>query len=173
MFPVVEDDNRAGRRAVAADQIVDPRPFTSAELDGAVARIRTGRAPGPDGVPPEVARAALLLRPGLFLCVANAALSEGRFPRQMKEAKLVLIPKPIKNVGDPKAFRPISLLSVFGKVLEAMLEARLRQEIEDGGGLHERQHGFRRGRSALCARLSRWRERPRARPPSIRIFVRW
>ena len=150
LFPVVEDD-LAGRRAVVGNGVVDPRPFTAGELDEAVARIRKGKAPGPDGVPPEVAGAVLRLRPGLFLDVANAALSRGEFPRPMKEAKLVLIPKPIKNDGDPKTYRPISLLSVFGKVLEAMLESRLRGEIEERGGLHEKQHGFRRGRSTLGA----------------------
>ena len=76
------EDSGAGRRAVTRGQIVGPRSFTYGELDEAVARIRMGRASGPDGVPPEVARAVFLLRSGLFLSIANAALSGGRFPRQ-------------------------------------------------------------------------------------------
>ena len=66
----------------------------------------------------------------MFLHIANTALEEGKFPHVMKEARLVLLPKPVKNKGDPIMYRPISLLNVFAKVLEAMIEHRLKTDID-------------------------------------------
>ena len=108
-------------------------------------------APGPDGIGPDIAKAALREQRQIFLDIANRALREGKFPDAMKEAQLVLLPKPAKNKGDPIRYRPISLLNVFGKVLEAMIEKRLSIDIEAGGGLHANQYGFRRGRSTIGA----------------------
>lgn len=52
---------------------------------------------------------------------------------------------------DPRSYRRICLLPVFGKVLERMLVNRLVGLTEEG--MNERQYGFRSGRStvdALC-----------------------
>ena len=77
--------------------------------------------------------------------IANEALAKGNFPEKMKEARLTLIPKIGKSTDDAKGYRPISLLGVFRK----MLEARLKEEIRSKGDLHERQHGFQTGRSTI------------------------
>ena len=58
LFPDVED-RLTVNLGNAADEDTDGSPFTLDELEEAVTRIRSRKAPGPDGVPPEVARAAL------------------------------------------------------------------------------------------------------------------
>ena len=69
----------------------------------------------------------------------------------MKEAKLILVPKSVKNTGDDIKYRPISIINVFAKILEAMIERRLREQIKAGGRLHASQYGFRRDRSTIEA----------------------
>ena len=56
---------------------------------------------------------------------------------------MVAIPKPAKLVGDPKSYRPISLLCVPYKILESLIYARVEPLIDPL--LHKEQAGFRRG----------------------------
>ena len=146
LFPVVMDDVGVGRTPVDR-----PKKFTIEELERALRKIKNRKAPRPDGILPEVAKAAVLCSCDLFLEIANRSLVDGCFPGGMKEGRLALIPKPCKDKDQPKTYRPISLLGVFGKILEAMIEQRLKEELLVRGELHERQYGFRTGRSAVDA----------------------
>ena len=129
LFPAVRDD--VGGRVTTAERA---RPFTLDELHWSVGRIKNGKAPEPDGILPEIVKAAVSCRRNLFLEIANGALANGVFPAEMKEARLALIPKVGKGTeAGSKAYRPISLLGVFGKILESMLEQRLKSEIEKKG----------------------------------------
>ena len=60
---------------------------------------------------------------------------------------MVAIPKPGKPVGDPKSYRPISLLCVPYKILERLIYARVEPIINPL--LPKEQAGFRRGKSTL------------------------
>ena len=142
LFPQVAD---RGREEEEYDEEDGP-PFTEEELADAVNRIRMNKAPGPDGVLPAIARVAIRSTGDVFPQIANDALVRGVFPGQLKCARLVLIPK-LGHVAEK--YRPLSLISVFGKVLETMIADRLRRQTEDG--LHPLQHGFRRGRSPVGA----------------------
>lgn len=124
---------------------------TVEEVKEAGRRVKTGKAPGPDGIPPEACRLLLLECPQVFQKVAERLLEEGRFPEQWKKARLVLVPKPGKPAGTPSAYRPLCLLSTVGKAMEALIAGRLWAEIELNGSLSEKQFGFRRGCSTLGA----------------------
>lgn len=128
-----------------------PDPFSIDELANAIEKLNSRGAPGPDGIPVEVVRMADRVHPDQVLAVLNAALDTGEFPRIWKRARLVLLPKGDKPPDEPSAYRPICLLHVMGKVLEHLIRSRLRQEMEDEGGLSELQFGFRQGRSTLDA----------------------
>ena len=60
---------------------------------------------------------------------------------------MVAIPKPGKPVGDPKSYRPISLLCVPYKILERLIYARFEPLIDPL--LPKEQAGFRRGKSIV------------------------
>lgn len=124
---------------------------TEAELEQAVSRIKTGRAPGPDSILPEHARSAIMSEKLLFLSIYSKCLTTCYFPTEWKTARLVLIEKPGGNPENGKKYRPICLLSVLGKVLESIIDARLKTEIERTGGLSENQFGFRAGKSTIDA----------------------
>jgi len=70
--------------------------------------------------------------------------------RQLKIPKIwrrVAILKPEKPLGDPKSYRPISLLCVPFKILKRLIYARV-ETITDPL-LPQEQAGFRHGRSAV------------------------
>ena len=63
---------------------------------------------------------------------------------------MIALPKsPEKPRTDPASYRPISLLSVLGKMLERMMVARLDSRVS--ARMNESQHGFRGGRSTESA----------------------
>ena len=60
---------------------------------------------------------------------------------------VVAIPKPGKPMGDPKCYRPISLLCIPYKVFERLIHARVEPLIDPL--LLKEQAGFRHGKSTV------------------------
>ena len=109
-------------------------------------RLRTGKAPGPDGIPVEFLREAWKVMPGEFVTLFNVCLERGKFPRRWKTAEVVPILKsPDRDPSDLKAYRPISLLPTLGKWLERLIVDRLGPVL--GEVLDPSQHGFVPGKT--------------------------
>jgi hypothetical protein len=51
----------------------------------------------------------------------NATLRLEYWPKSLKTAQIIMIPKPGKNPTDVSSYRPISLLSTISKVLEKLI----------------------------------------------------
>ena len=124
--------------------------ISSCEL---AAAIKRGRPTCPGGS--KINKTILSYLPDSTLsrlrAILNAALSAGYFPDGFKQAEMRMIPKAGKPPTRPESFRPISLLEVPGKILERVVNARLRTHLETGNQLHPAQYGFRRGRGTVHA----------------------
>lgn len=127
------------------------KPFTEAELKDAVGRMKMRKAAGPDDIPPEIVRLTANAIPGFLLDVMNFHLAAGDFPTTWKISRLVLLPKPGKNISDPSGYRPLCILNVFGKLLEYLLLARLKECVNERNAISQAQFGFREGRSTVDA----------------------
>ena len=79
--------------------------------------------------------------------IFNAALSAGYFPKPFKDINQFLIPKPGKDHTDPKNYRLITLIEPISKILEKIINYRLKNYMEDTNQFHKYQYGFRTGRS--------------------------
>ena len=77
----------------------------------------------------------------------SSCLRQLKIPKIWRRALVVAIPKPAKPVGDPKSYRPISLLCVPYKILERLIYARVEPLIDPL--LPKEQAGFRRGKSTV------------------------
>lgn len=124
---------------------------TEEELRRALQRLKTGKAPGPDGVTVEIARLVGENCGERLLCEMNNCMRSQIFRREWKEAKLLLIPKSGSSPDQPSSYRPLCLINVFGKLLESVVKERIERELEEKGGLADGQHGFRKGRSTMSA----------------------
>ena len=119
----------------------------------AIHELSTSSAAGPDGIPSSLlVNCATELAP-LLLIVFTHSLSSGVVPPSFKLAAITHVFKS----GDrttPSNYRPISLTSVFSKVLERIIRKQVSSFIDKKGCLNSTQHGFRSGRSCLSALLS-------------------
>ena len=119
----------------------------------AIHELSTSSAAGPDGIPSSLlVNCATELAP-LLLIVFTHSLSSGVVPPSFKLAAIT----PVFKSGDrttPSNYRPISLTSVFSKVLERIIRKQVSSFIYKKGYLNSTQHGFRNGRSCLSALFS-------------------
>ena len=133
------------------DDIEVPTLFNREEILQACDKVKTGKAPGPDGLTPEVVKEAIKSRTEYFKGVFNNILSENSYPDIWKTSRLILIEKPKGSPTEEAKYRPICLINVLGKVYENLINKRLMEEVRSKGGLHEKQYGFREKRSTLNA----------------------
>jgi hypothetical protein len=84
----------------------------------------------------------------------HTSLSEGRLPDQWRAAKIIPLKKPGKDdYKKAKSWRPISLLSMLDKILEAVVADRISYAAETYGLLPTNHFGARKRRSAEQALL--------------------
>ena len=130
-------------------------PINEEEVKTAI-RETKNKTPGLD----EITKPVLQVIPAPAVrdlaTIMDSALQIGHFPTPWKIARIVPIRKPMKDPKTPTSYRPISLLSIPGKVFEKILNNRLRHFIEHHKYLPENQMGFREGRGAVdqCTWLS-------------------
>jgi hypothetical protein len=83
------------------------------------------------------------------LSLFQTSLDSGSLPSQWRHAKIIPLKKPDKeDYTLAKAWRPISLLSTLGKVLEAVVAERISHAVETSRLLPTNHFGARRRRSA-------------------------
>lgn len=144
----------SGTQSSLADQVPSSllsgslflHPTDVGEVNKIISQLRSDSAPGPDGIGPSFIKEVkdILLEPLTYIC--NLSLATGCFPDSWKLAQV----SPIYKNGhrsDPNNYRPISLLSVFSKILEKIVNTRLTAFFDKYNLISNSQFGFRRGKS--------------------------
>ncbi|KAK4818318.1 LOW QUALITY PROTEIN: hypothetical protein QYF61_010780, partial [Mycteria americana] len=108
---------------------------------------------GPDEIHPRVLKelADVLTKP-LSIIYQQSWLT-GEVPVDWRLANVT----PIFKKGqkeDPGNYRPVSLTSVPGKLMEQIILSAITRHVEDNQGIKPSQHGFRKGRSCLTNLIS-------------------
>ena len=134
-------------RATTPDAVNISDNFQQREFAVALQHLKPGKAPGPDFIGPE-----LILHDGAALKswlrdFLSSCLCRLKILKIWRRALVVAIPQPTKTVGDPKSYRPISLLCVPYKILERFMYACVESLIDPL--LPKEQAGFRRGKSTV------------------------
>jgi len=100
-------------------------PFTLAEAVHAVKLCKPGKAPGFDGHDYRMLRCLPESALRVFVSFANSLWDEGPLPESWLLGWLKFLPKSEVSSPNPSDYRPITLLSVWFKLLERMLWHRL------------------------------------------------
>lgn len=123
--------------------------FSIQEITSAARFLPYGKAPGPDNIPNEVLRAAVMSKPQIFKVVFDKCIEESVFPTRWKEAFLVLIPKPGRPLERPTSYRSLCMLDTTSKLFEKSIVRRLRELLVGEYALTDNQYGFRERRSTI------------------------
>jgi len=122
--------------------------ISSAEVDSAIRRIKTGKAPGLDDLPGECFRTACSKIVPFLTTLFNNLFDTHYFPRRWLESVIVPIHKK-GNKLDPDNYRGISLLPILSKIFSSILTRRLCVWLEDEGKICTEQAGFRTDHSTI------------------------
>jgi len=144
----VEKIKRLFNRLSAERRRAPPPPITAKELK-CLLKSLPNTSPGPDNVHNRCLKNYTDSLIEHLLKLFNASMSIGYVPDVWKQAYIILLLKPGKDRHLPSSYRPISLLSCLGKLLEKIVKQRLMTELDRRNILPYHQAGFRTGRSTL------------------------
>ena len=122
--------------------------INDARLAKYIDNINNNKTPGPDNIYPRELKELknVLINP--LTKMFNDSLSTGKVPSDFKIANVT----PIFKKGDksiPSNYRPISLTSIAGKLLESVIRDKIVAHLNKYKLIRDSQHGFRRNRSCL------------------------
>ncbi|KAI8516418.1 hypothetical protein Bbelb_049990 [Branchiostoma belcheri] len=115
-------------------------PPTIEELQKALKSLRSGKAPGVDGIPAEVLKHSGEVLHNELLWLYQRCWKDGAVPQDFKDAMIVTIYKRKGDRRDCGNSRDISLLSIAGKLLAKVALSRL--QVISEAMLPESQCGF-------------------------------
>jgi hypothetical protein len=123
-------------------------PFGPLKMMRLIDRLKTGRAPGCDGILAEhLQHAKNTSLPHLLCKVLNTCVMFGVVPSSFKQCLLVpILKKPSLNPALPNNYRPIMVSSIISKLLEYAVLDDTR-----GHNFHDLQYGFVEGRGTKMA----------------------
>ncbi|XP_043264182.1 uncharacterized protein LOC122404313, partial [Colletes gigas] len=119
-----------------------------AELQESLHKCKNS-SPGPDKLPNIFIKKLSIKALNYLLDLFNCIWCNNVFPKQWSEAIVVPIPKPDKNRNHIGSYRPIALTCCLCKLMERIINKRLRWFLERNRLLSIHQSGFRHRRSTL------------------------
>ncbi|CAM4680883.1 unnamed protein product [Lepidochelys kempii] len=111
-------------------------------------KLDVHKSMGPDELHPRVLKelAAVIAEP--LAIIFENSWRTGEVPDDWKKANVVPIFKKGKE-EDPGNYRPVSLTSVPGKIMEQVLKESILKHLHERKVIRNSQHGFTKGRSCL------------------------
>ena len=124
------------------------QPTCENEIKKLICQLKEGAA-GNDGISPKYLKCVSEVIAYPLTRIANLSF-EGVFPEELKCANVI----PLYKAQDPMLFnnyRPISLLSVFSKIIERLMYNRLVEFLNKNNFFNKYQFGFRNNHSTVMA----------------------
>ena len=138
-----------GEEAEMLTDITITKEIVEQEID----KLKKFKSPGPDEIYPRVLKECKEIISDTLVSVFRKSLDSGKVPLLWKQANVV----PIFKKGDKTLtanYRPVSLTSIVGKMMESVIAKNIREHLERHKLINESQHGFTKGRSCLTNLLS-------------------
>ena len=128
-------------------------PTYPQEIINIILNLDDKKSSGPHSIPVKLLKLASNHIAIPLSNIFNSSFQEGIFPNLCKTAKVIPIFKngPRDSVNN---YRPISLLPIFGKIMEKIMSVRLTNFLELHSILHPNQFGFRPGFSTSDSLIS-------------------
>ena len=128
-------------------------PVTPSEIEIIINSLNSNKSTGPYSIPTFLLKLLSSYIPVPLSKIANHSFVTGVFPNKLKFGKV----NPLHKTGsrdNPSNYRPVSILSVFSKIIEKLLYSRLYKFLESYEILYPFQFGFREKHSTMHALMS-------------------
>ena len=141
-----------GREDEKLKDVIIAREDILKEID----KLKKTKSPGPDEIFPRVIKECKDVVTDSLVHVFRNSIDTGIVPTLWKEANVVPIFKK-GNRALTSNYRPVSLTSVIGKLLESIMSNKIREHLDCHNLIKDSQHGFTKGKSCLTNLLSFYR----------------
>ena len=125
------------------------RKITVPEITETLQKCKNRSAPGEDQISYLILKNLYREQLSDIALIYNSCLKTGYFPMAWKQAKVVMLPIPGKDLTKPTSYRPISLLPAMGKIFERIVASRLSAFLEKVDYFNKNQAGFRKKRGTV------------------------
>lgn len=119
-----------------------PQPVDTNTVILTIKHLQETKSFGSDNISLRFIKDSLFVIAFYLTFIINTSLVTGTFPTSWKHAIVVPLYKN-GDVDDVSNYRPISLLTIFSKLLEKIVANQLSAYLENNGLLSNSQHGFR------------------------------
>ena len=128
--------------------ILDSILISNEDVEKAIAEFKVNKSPGIDNITSTYALKIkdIVVKPLRLLF--NKSIDTNEIPDDWKKSNIC----PIFKKGSrslPENYRPISLTTFFGKVMEKIIKKFIENYLESNDLIRDTQHGFRKGKSCL------------------------
>jgi hypothetical protein len=144
LAPISQMVSRSPRNSLAIS------PTDCHEVSSLINNLKNESSAGYDGVSSEILKIIKDVIVPYLTYIFNTCMENGIFPDAFKKSVLI----PIHKSGNKNCldnYRPISILTVFSKLFEKIINSRIYSFLETHNILADSQYGFRRGRSTSDA----------------------
>ncbi|MCW4346970.1 MAG: reverse transcriptase domain-containing protein [Candidatus Thiodiazotropha endolucinida] len=114
------------------------------EISTAIKSLRNNKSPGIDNIVNEHLKTTVNIMLPIYVKLFNIIFDTGIIPECWTLGTIKPIYKDKGNIREPGNYRPITLLSCFGKVFTAIINNRLNKFSDKHGLIHWEQAGFRK-----------------------------
>ena len=117
-------------------------PTNDEEVESLIKEMSTSKSVSPYSIPTNILKLSCSVMSKPPVKLINFSFSEGTFPELLKFANVIPVFKKGDNL-DYNNYRPKSLISNIGKLIEKIVHKRLYSFLEKNYILFEQQYGFR------------------------------
>ena len=151
---LIDTDSVLPQQTFATNLRINNIPLDEAKILALIRALTTNKAHGWDDISIQMIKICdeSLVKP--LMKIYQTSLDSCIFPSKWKKANVVPV---YKNKGDKcvvKNYRPVSLLSIFGKIFEKCIFDSVYTYFEDNNLFTNSQSGFRKGDSCVSQLLS-------------------
>lgn len=148
VFTINDNEDTPSEQTNSNQECLESFTISPAETLDKLNKMNINKSPGPDMFYPRILRNTSEEITEALTLIFNKSIEQGNVPEDWKMANIT----PIFKKGDKKLagnYRPISLTSVVGKLLESIIRDKIVEHLEQCNLIRDSQHGFRAKRSCL------------------------
>ena len=147
-----EPEGETPKEPIRCSKTIEPCTINPSTVASKLKKLKTFKSPGPDGLHPHVLHELANSISTPLSIIFNTSLTTSVLPTDWKTANVSAIHKKGKK-NQAQNYRPVSLTSIAGKILEQIIRDTVTEHMKDNDLLSDKQFGFIKGRSTVLQLL--------------------